>query len=95
MSWFKGIWRRSPKPMHCYCGAVVPPGQWHRCKTPGELRGEITAAERKLNEVPHRDFSQPDGQVCIGGWIYSAVGGMIFPTNRECPGCEDCKKTSP
>lgn len=59
------------------------------------VRPPLTAIERKLNEVPHRDESQPDGQVCIDGWIYSAVGGMIFPTNRQCPGCAECKKTSP
>jgi len=28
-----------------------------------------------------------DGLVCIGGWLYSSMGMMIFPANRECPNC--------
>jgi len=25
--------------------------------------------------------------VCIGGWLYSQLGMMIFGTNRKCPHC--------
>ena len=28
-----------------------------------------------------------DGLSCIDGWLYSGVGGMIFPANKKCPTC--------
>lgn len=28
-----------------------------------------------------------DGLVCIDGWLYSGLGGMIFPANKRCPTC--------
>ena len=28
-----------------------------------------------------------DGLACIGGWLYSGFGMMIFPTNKKCPVC--------
>jgi hypothetical protein len=28
-----------------------------------------------------------NGFVCIGGWLYTPVNMMIFPTNRKCPVC--------
>ena len=28
-----------------------------------------------------------EGLSCIGGWLYSSVNMMIFPTNKKCPTC--------
>ena len=28
-----------------------------------------------------------DGLVCIGGYLYSSIGFMIFPANKKCPIC--------
>lgn len=33
------------------------------------------------------DCQGVDGFVCIGGWLYTPVGGMIFATNRRCTTC--------
>lgn len=31
--------------------------------------------------------SGSEGLSCIDGWLYSGVGGMIFPSNKKCPKC--------
>lgn len=36
-----------------------------------------------------------DGLACIQGWLYSSVGGMVFPANRRCICHPDYKKESP
>ena len=28
-----------------------------------------------------------EGLICVGGWLYTPVGGMIFPANKKCPRC--------
>ena len=28
-----------------------------------------------------------NGLLCLGGYLYSNVGMMIFPTNKLCPSC--------
>lgn len=33
------------------------------------------------------DCPGADGLVCLNGWLYSSVGGMIFPANKTCPTC--------
>lgn len=27
------------------------------------------------------------GLDCVGGWLYSSIGMMIFSANRQCPVC--------
>jgi len=31
--------------------------------------------------------SGADGLTCVSGWLYSGIGGMIFPANKKCPKC--------
>ncbi len=33
-----------------------------------------------------------DGLLCVDGWLYSGVGGMIFPANKKCPLCNPFSK---
>jgi len=33
-----------------------------------------------------------DGLSCIDGWLYSGVGGMIFPSNKRCQLCNPRKQ---
>ena len=85
---------RPSQVVHCYCGATFKRGEPHLCPTPGQIEVADALVERcaarargELPELP----APPVGPVCIGGWLYSPVGGMVFPTNRQCPGCSDCK----
>lgn len=34
-----------------------------------------------------KDCPGVDGLSCIRGWLYSSIGGMIFPANRKCSAC--------
>lgn len=78
-------WWRRPRVVRCYCGIKFDPVvDHHLCRTPGQIEGDARPRPVEDNGV------LVPGPVCIGGWLYSAVGGMVFPTNRQCEGCELC-----
>jgi hypothetical protein len=33
--------------------------------------------------------------VCVGGWLYSSINMMIFPTNKRCPVCNPAPSQIP